>query len=360
MTKTGVRLTLIGAVTSILLAVGGCASSVPQSGDVTTARAAQLPTLTEAQQLRDSIARSEFAIQSSASTLKSLATECADCAKSLSAAADASAERLADSGGLWQPWAQEDGQDTKDFPQPDPVGDAPLRPAGLSGYMVETARQQLATLVELPADDTQTNERILLASILAGRLVSATQLAVTFDVAAAAEAAKLPANATLTSLKTAPDSAEGTADPEAENQPQSGTGTAGDENPDQTVSQVITEYDCAATTLSKTSLFTSQPEAERALYDQLLERRIILYQIEGTEALQPRCQLETDSLDELSEAILAADLQLISAHSAEVRKLGAAWLAEDATQLSRWATLSDVTPGTADITKSENSNGEDS
>lgn len=210
-----------------------------------------LPGLSSREQVRDSIARSETAILIRASQLQALATECLSCRSALTTTVEGAAARLADSGGMWQPWtvtsqsgaeseadtatgsaqaatttgtvldASRSGDISTDdsitvvvedgvatftdsagnaiqAEVPAELGDAPYTVSGLAAYMYSTAIEQLAALVE--QDSFEETQATTLYSLLAGRIAGAYTLAQAYGFDLAEAVTALPDGATATAV----------------------------------------------------------------------------------------------------------------------------------------------------------------
>ncbi len=283
------------------------------------------------------MARTEFAIETSASHLSGLASVCKGCAASLEENAVDADARLEILGGLWEPWAQLEPGQRLDLLELPAVGDAPLAPAPLAGYMHATALMQLEQLRQLSDDENLPQE--LLASLLAGRLLAAQYLADDFEADPKLEAATLPAGALLTNPEGAAVSPSNTS--ESELASQSGAQTSEDAR--QRAAQAM---DCAGSTLGFTSLATEKVDWEQSLYDELISRRIQLEQL-GPWPAPIRCVIQFEEPSDVLEAVLGADLQLLISGDTALEELGLRWLLQDVKSVAAVGGIVPVTPGLA-------------
>lgn len=324
------------------LSLGACGwmgqpATVADSSQSSAGQQALL-SLTGSQQLRDQLARSEFAIEISASELAELATECERCAHSLSYTAESAEARLQVVGGLWEPWALIEPDQQSGLPQLPEVGEAPMTPEELVGYMHASALDQLQGL--LAVEELEPGDRKLLASVLAGRLLSARYLASTFGVNVEDAASHLPQGATATVPDTPIASAERTATAPGD-VPQSGnTETA------ELLRSAIVSYDCVGTSIGFSTLPDSDYFFAQSLYDDLLARREVLEAFAGSPGAI-RCVLSFPDDSSLVSEMLAADLNLFSSDDAAVLELAQQWLLED---IQTAATVGDISPLTPGLT----------
>lgn len=341
--------TLLAATCLLMLPVAGCGASAAtsQSGALSGESPAGpgLPTLSPAQDLRDQVARAETAITAAASQMTELATECDDCRVWLKQVGTDAATRLQLSGGLWIPWPDASEEALADLPQPVEVGEAPITPTGLVGYMHRTAMQQLEELAI--TTDISSDETTVLASLLAGRLAAADQLADRYEVSALLAADLLPAGASWTTVGVpvvltvddlgGPDSSQsGGSD--------SGAGSAWAE--DASAAQALLDYDCVGTTLGFTDLSVTDPETESDMYTALLGRVNGLVSKGVPDQRGIRCVLQKSTTDGLLSTLLASDIKLLSSGNLEVRWLAVEYLLQD---LSAWMQFGEpvtVSPGT--------------
>lgn len=333
-----------------LLATGvltGCAAITPSPG--ATGTGVLLPNLSAAQAYRDGVARSESAIANASQSLVILATECDLCREVLQENAETASERLSALGGLWQPWPDATESELSELPMPDPVGEAPTRPALLVAFMLLTAQNQLA---ELPAVDGLSGaEASVIASTLAGRILAARTLAGFYDVDITQISKMLPEGALAGSVPslTQPDADSPlpeetpTADQSGNGQ-QSGSTHSGD-TPNTEARAAYHTFECATTTLSFTDLVTTNPQMEATIFDAITERLVVL----DTQGVEPdrelRCVLDTTNTNELMAAIVGADLQLVQSLEPPLQELGLTYLQAD---ILRWRTIGTpplVTPG---------------
>lgn len=314
--------------------IGGCAGTDPAGSQSGTSAGPQLPRLSPTQRVRDEVARSEAAIATASQTLADLATRCSECAAALTQTATDAQARLAVAGGQWSPWPEADAEELAELPAPLPVGDAPLQPNRLVGYLWQTARTQLEELAGL--NEVDSAERNTLAAVLLGRLASAQQLAKAYAVDAKTEAEALEPEATLTSA--------GPADPAgttgAPSSSQSGPQSGGDV--EQSVAQ---SYDCLSSTFGTSPLLAQDPAAEQKLYDELIRRQVQLAQTTALAQRPARCALEFSTVDDLFAMLLATDIDLLNSPNDQVRQWAEEWLSADLGRWSQFGTVPTVTPG---------------
>ncbi len=193
--RRSARLGVLGALAA--LALGACSGAPPVFSAVTgQTEVIVLPELTATQNLRDSVARIDFAIASRAEEMADMATQCGSCRLILKQTGEAAQIRLAQSGGVWEPWGDfQSSESASSVVELRPeVGGAPYQVGPLAAYMWASAAAQLnevATVEGLSAAQRQG-----LSSILAGRLGSAKLLANHYGVDLDAQVAALPEGAT--------------------------------------------------------------------------------------------------------------------------------------------------------------------
>ena len=140
------------ASAGVALGLGGC-TGLPTAADsiAGTPDAVELSTLSPAQTMRDSVARSEAATVERAAQMARAATECATCATMLSSVTQDAEARLAASGGLWEPWGDfSDREDAESFVEvPAQIGQAPYTVGPLAAFMLRSAREQLDELAQV-------------------------------------------------------------------------------------------------------------------------------------------------------------------------------------------------------------------
>ena len=300
--------------------------------------------LTDAQRLRDNVARSEAAIESSGQTLASLATECDRCAQALDYAAEAAAARLRTVGGLWEPWANVSADQQSGLAQLPDVADAPVMPEALAGYMHVTALEQLRELRDIA--DVDSSERLLISSLLTGRLLSAGYLAGTFGVAADQAGKDLPAGATVTFV-----GAEAM-DTGAKDQDPANPQQSADDADLELLQAAASRYSCVASSLGVSSLTDTNFSLGQSLYDQLLGRRVKLDALTKG-AKGPRCLLDFPDESALINELLATDLELVASADQAISELGEEWLLEDVQTALIVGGINPLTPGLQDSTEAE-------
>lgn len=337
-----------------LMLLAGCSGADPSAPDTSPAsvEAEQVfPALTKAEAVRDNVARSEQAISTAAAQMAVLATECEDCAATLTTVSAAAQERLVATGGLWMPWPQEDPEEAKDLPQLPEVGAAPELPGQLAAYMYRTARDQMRDVAMTPS--LGSDDSVLFASLLAGRLASTVPLERQFPFTKSDELTWLPEGAVATAA--GPVAVVVEDDPDTENA-QSGEAEAGAEEDTPTtaalVSAVSGDFSCLAATLAASGIYEEDVEAEERLYDDLLSRQAVLAGWSEAAPHPVRCLWEVANREEFYAHLLRTDLALLGTFDTNTRSIGAQWLLDDIETWSREGTPPLVTPGLVAATPS--------
>lgn len=313
---------VIGA-TALALCVGCSATGVQQSNSGDSLPS--LPQLSLAEGMRDQIARSEYAIAQASETMTALATECEECRSLLERTGDDAAARLAVVGGMWEPWA--DAQSGAELPEPPEVGNAPLLPASLVGYMLATAEEQLTALTE------QTPELATpLAQVLTGRIASALVLANYYGIDPESASASVDPDQLATSVgeplavaQALPQSAQSGAVAPAED--------------------ALETFDCLATASGRTELITAESSVEQSLYDDLVTRQRDLIKLGVSDSRPIRCSTGALSVPALFNTLIAADISLLSSENSLVRAEGQRLLLEDIRIWTKWGNPETVAPG---------------
>lgn len=350
------RLLSFTVILLVALGAGGCGvGGDPQSEP----SGPELPHLAGAEETRDQIARSESAIAAAAAEMSALATACPECVTVFGGVGSAAEERLALVGGMWEPWPDAPAEIRAELPEPAAVGDAPLVPEELVGYMSRTAQEQLAWLAD--ADGLSPEETEVLASALLGRQVSAVRLGQFYGVSADEARKDLPLGATGTSAATELP-AEGQPVPSAELPTTEGASQSGDQDlpnwgADPAAEGALVKYDCVASSLGFTDLSAQNPGVEQMLYDSLLLRNAELVAAGVPDARGLRCVLQPSSADDLLDTLLGADLELLTAGDPQVRLTATRFLWDDLAQWLLVGSPSEVHPG---LTRAEATAQEDS
>ena len=325
--KFSLRLRAVALLATGALGLGttGCTASVPKdwvpfspiSQSATAPDIVELPALSETEELRDQVVRSDFAIAQAAEEL------------GLGDAALSAQYRVAAGGGLWDPWQDVDFTEELSRPLelPQSVEAAPEEEDALVEFMLETAALQLTALSMI--GQIAPTERLNLASILAGRVTSAGALEAQFDS---------PVKVQIVF----PDASEDAALSTELGPPQSGSLDASDQigqaasSPSQAqavslLADALITYDCAASTLLWLSGRSESGVKNPATVARLLQSRALTLDALGVpDARGARCLLDAGTTDEVFEELMRTDLALASAGSESVRKLAVEYLFEDA------------------------------
>lgn len=329
----GLALTLA----SLTTVSAGCSVDSDHTQSGTGTSASGLPQLTSTQSLRDDIARSESAIATNAHFLSSLATACEACADVLTTVSDDASARLQLDGGMWTPWP--DAQSGQDLPLPAETADTPLTPAGLAGYMAESARSQLESLAS--NTDVDESETITLAATIAGRWASADALADFYGVDLV-EASEALDPAQLVTRVGAPTGSEDASTQNAEIADQSGL------LEEEGSQRALITFDCAATATGRSSFSTENPNSEQHLYDSLTHRSVALIEAGVNDNRPARCDAEPQSIGATMNDLIGADIDVLTSTNPTVRQLGAQYIVNDLQFWSQFETLPTITLGVTD------------
>gem|GEM_PF-5260737 len=302
------------------LLLTGCTDSGSQSSDAVSLPS--LPNITAEENLRDELARTEFAIMTSANTMDDLATECQDCGQMMKDTSQSASTRLDVLGGMWEPW--DPPQSGEHLPSPPEVADAPTPPAALVGYMLRSAEKQLDIVVE-----TGPAQAALYAQTLAGRMASARVIAVYYgiDTASAVE------NFLTKEIKTSvgePLAVSETMTPKAHEDLQGTT-------------DAVLAFDCLGTESGRTTL--AGTDASQSFYNAMLDRQDILLSRLDDDPRPLRCSAQIQSQDGLFSELVGTDITLIGSSDPILRNLGRKWLEEDLETWSQYGTVPTITPG---------------
>lgn len=329
----------------------------------------RLPTLQGVAAVRDQAVRSDEAAASQARALSAKAGRCERCRAVLDALATDSDARVAALGGAWDPWG---GATPAGAQSPAPVADAPMDPAELATWLAATARRDLAAVsadTDIDGDDART-----IGAVAAGRLAGAHRLAAVYGVdldASAVEvstlwtrlSAQLEADGTVgggwgqapTADATGADPADSTDD-----DAQSGAGPLvvdptpsplPSDNAEVTasaeLSSAVRTWDCVAQMLPRAQVVDRSVDDASERADALLARATSVLAMGVADTRVTRCRLDTSDVPELDQAVLGADLDLLTSSSRTVRSIGADLGAQD---VATWVARGDkglaAVPGT--------------
>lgn len=331
------------------------------------------------EELRDEIARIEAAIAIRSSEMQALATECASCQNALSTVTSAASERLNAAGGLWEPWTTDNSTtaelsayqvsvndgvatftdasgNTASVQIPDEVGDAPYTVRALAAYMYRSADEQLAQLVETEVDAEESEQFNTLAALLAGRMVSALELADAYGVNLEAAIAELPAAVTSA---TAVDSQEASQDSRDGEQDETEVATATvstwelpdteslelSEDARSELSEALRQFDCLAGAMTAAISSGADEDAATTYRVDSVSRTDQLLAYGAVESRDLRCESASSETDVLYAQAVAVDLQLLASKTVEVRQLGAIYLLEDIATWVENGEANQVSPG---------------
>ncbi len=306
-----------------------------------------LPELSEAEQLREALSRTEVLIGERLALFSSLASECKECASTLVEGTAESAERLALLGGTWEPWGEQGKTDwaALEFELPDPVVPPPFTVEGTAAYMLATSRNQLKLIGS--ADSVVGSAASDLGALLVARVLSAGRLASTFDFSGSAALAALPSEA-YPRFELEPTSES--ADPDAENDGEKSEDQVS--QPDEAQSggteareadqAALVTFDCVAQSLTSglRDLDSESPEytARRNLAVELQNRTALLAAAGLPDLREPRCQLQDPpDIPQAWLAVVLADVQLLGSEYPGVREVAAEWTFQDTLSLTREA-----------------------
>ena len=343
------------ASAGVALGLGGC-TGLPTAADsiAGTPDAVELSTLSPAQTMRDSVARSEAATVERAAQMARAATECATCATMLSSVTQDAEARLAASGGLWEPWGDfSDREDAESFVEvPAQIGQAPYTVGPLAAFMLRSAREQLDELAQV--EGLTGPEREALASLLAGRVASAQLLADGFAVDLATAVADLPESATSPAAPVENSRASGIDQMSGADQ-MSGILSSEqlDDDSESTTESALVLFDCARTSALSLGGQGLEHDTASALATLLNDRvkRLLEVGVEDTRPL--RCTTPQGTVEGVLRDILTADLLLVGSRTASLR--APADISYDA-QL--WAQLDPVSAPTVSLLPIVEENGE--
>ncbi len=303
------RALLLGAVTPLIL-VGGCTTSLPSDTNAQSEPILALPALSATEELRDEIVRVDAAVAKSAAGLHLPDVELA------------AEQRLEAGGGLWDPWVDVDFEERPNLvvEQPMSLESAPSGEEELAEFMLETGAAQLQLVSTSPG--LTASERLALASILSGRVVSGAALQVS--------SGKTPTATPYLGLFD---------DVEVEALPQSGsqldTGQSGTLSEAPGLSNVqessaLNVYDCVASSLLRVeSSKANTIPGVRKLATKLEQRVVLLREMGAYDARGPRCIYADATADELLQQLVYTDLELLESESFATRALAAKYLFQD-------------------------------
>lgn len=334
------------------------------------------------EELRDEISRIEAAIAIRSSEMQALATKCSSCQNTLSMVTSAASERLGAAGGLWEPWATGDSTaaelsdyrvsigdgvatftdtngNTASVQIPNEVGDAPYTVRALAAYMYRSADEQLAQLVETEANAEESGQFNTLAALLAGRMVSAIELADAYGVNLEAAIAELPAAATsataVDSQEDIQDSRGGEQGEQNETEVAAATVSTWElldaeslelpEDARNELSEALHQFDCLAGAMTAAIASGADEDAATAYRVNSVSRtdQLLAYGVADSRDL--RCESVSSEVDALYAQAVALDLRLLASKTVEVRRLGAIYLLEDIATWVKNGEANQVTPG---------------
>lgn len=324
----------IAAAAVGLFAVAGCGAldHIPHAY-APAAEQVSLPQLEAAAKFREDVARTEYSIETRSAALAALATECSTCKETLiDAGADAGA-RLDLVGGLWEQWADEDGQPLASLTATVMLSDleAPYDVENLAGYMAATAESQLDWAGQGALSPEET---VAMAGILTARYASALRLADTFGfdlLRAADQLASQPHFVNVsTNLSYVDEDDQRHSDPDANlGQSQSGI-TSGVEGALQ-AEEVLVAWDCLRVGFL-TSPDTALTPDLKIRISTVLEARVSDLLRLGVEDVRPlRCSVTSPSLEDLLYDLVQQDALLLRTQDPIIRELAVRAVTEDIT-----------------------------
>ncbi len=307
------------------LILTGCELSSPVFTSISADSApVELPPLSAAEQVRDDLARAEWAISARAQQMAAASTQCPQCYTALDKLFEDAMARLDLAGGMWNPWGdfalREDAAQYVEIPT-DPI-DAPFTVAALTAFMLTSATQQLDELA-VPAE-VEGDERQAMGALLAGRVVSAQLLASAFDFDLQAAVKKLPQDATS-------GGAAGSSTATAQ-----GDEARGDTDEEAHADLALAHLDCARTGVlgNRNEVFST--ETALKISDDLNERMNRLVEEGAKSSGRVRCEVNASSLSEAFTHLLQADLLLLSSPAVDQRLAGAGAVSQDALRWARY------------------------
>lgn len=340
-----------------LLAAGvlfGTIGSVALTGcSISTNEAAQLPTLSRTAQLREDIVGADLAIEEAAVAAAQLAVLCPECADTLQQGGDAAEQRVDLAGGQWQPW-----DDTSaDLPRPPTPAGAPSDPHLLVSYMYQSAQKQLQEIAE--TSGLEQDQRVLLASLVAGRAASAFTLSQTYPTSNLGALPGAALEPTKTDKFSYSDYAlkQGGDAPSSKGSSEQDAPTGADEtggSVDDTLTQdALVSYDCIATGFSKLFDGAGQEQDNSLFFNRFTDRSAALEQDGVSDKRPVRCTLPlidengdtAKNLRILMEKTVGTDLSLMKSSSVKIRTLAAEFLIDDIKLWSKYQEANQVTPG---------------
>ena len=317
---------IVLASSCVALGASGCAGASYAFDSIAgTPEAVELMALSPAQTMRDIVARSEAATAERATQLAALATECTDCATLLTSTSETAEARLRASGGVWEPWGDfADREDVTSFVElPPQVGQAPYTVGPLAAFMLRSAQEQLGELAQV--EGLTAAQREALASLLAGRIVSAQILADGFAVDLTTALENLPEGATSAVIPADTDQMSG-----ADQMSGLPDSTQSAEISETAVESALVRFDCARTSLLELVGdgldHDTAREGAAILNDRV--KRLLEAGVSDTRPL--RCTNTRTSVADVLTDVLTADILLLS--SSTTRMQAAPYIASDA----RW------------------------
>lgn len=339
--RPSVRLGVLGAV--LALTLGACAGAPPVFSAVTgKTEVIVLPELSASQNLRDSVARTDFAISTRAFELAALATECDSCRLVLTQTGESAQVRSDQSGGVWEPWGDFQSSDSASAVvelRPE-VGDAPYQVGPLAAYMWASAVRQLDEVATV--EGLSGPQRQGLSSILAGRLGSAKLLAAHYGVDLAAQVEALTQGATDSFALATPVSQV----------PQSGAEPAVE--PSTSAAEALVSYDCLRSSVLMMPDASLAPLAPFSLGQTLNERAKMLVSAGTEDTRAVRCVLGDLTLEDVLADMLSTDLTLAGADLVEVRLAAASYTVTD---VGVWADIAAASVPTTSLLSLGEENG---
>ena len=316
------RYGVLALVVPALWALAGCGVHLESATP-------SLPELSGFAVVRDSVARTESAALSRATALADSATECESCRALFTSVATASRERLAQVGGVWDPW--EGREVSADAPQPRAVADAPVDVREFAAWLAASARRDLVAVAD-PAVASR-DQAVTVASVALARYAQALRLAdeLNFSVDEASAsvgreaqrvAALFPGEA-LPAWVILPSSVSW-------DLPESSSSTLWADQPE--VGEAMRRWDCIAQSLPRAQVVEERVSSAASAANDLLRRVDEASARGGADRRELRCSFPASSAEDYARGLLEADFALMGAASSQpvaqgVRLLGArsAW-----------------------------------
>lgn len=344
-TRLSQRILALGATSALTLSLSGCGTGLTS---VFTPTVTPLPPLSAEQELRDHLARTEAAVAARAKEFAAKASGCADCAEVASSIATSAEKRLADMGGLWQPWPEDLPQSAL-VERPYPVADAPLMPAEFTQWLHVTGVYDLQAVAKGKAS-VESRPALVLSAL--ARMRDAHRLAALYNVTLADSTIPTPGS-------------DLTVHHDALNGAYERVGTLTTLDPDQTkklrqwaswhwadddltlseeeltlneaavtadadnVASAIQHWDCAAQQLPGIGVETDAVDFANENANELLTRSGQLLALGAKDQRVLRCTEEAPSFEKAAQHVIRADLHLVVSSTPSVSWHGIVLLQHD-------------------------------